>query len=57
MVEIGDGAYSIVGEYFLKPISNVRINANWSEDMVNAFLRLGEKYPEIAASIYLVAST
>lgn len=44
------------GGYWLKPESNTQIEANWNVDMVNAFLRLGEKYPDIAAEIYLVAS-
>lgn len=44
------------GGYWLKPISNAQIEASWDADMVSAFLRLGEKYPDIAANIYVVAS-
>ena len=45
------------GGYWLKPESNAQINANWNNNMIEAFLRLGEKYPEIAGEIYLIAST
>lgn len=44
------------GGYWLKPVSIAQIEANWDLNMVNAFLRLGEKYPDIASNIYLVAS-
>lgn len=44
------------GGYWLKPVSLAQVEANWSMDMVNAFLRLGKKYPDIASNIYLVAS-
>lgn len=43
------------GGYWLKPLSNGQIEATWNYDMVNAFLKLGEKYPEIAGEIYIVA--
>ena len=43
------------GGYWLKPEHNAFINANWSESMVDAFLKLGEKYPEIAGEIYVIA--
>ena len=43
------------GGYWLKPLSNGQIDATWNHDMVNAFLKLGEKYPEIAGEIYIVA--
>ncbi len=44
------------GGYWLKPESNGQINANWNEEMVEAFLKLGELYPDIAGEIYVVAS-
>jgi 2-polyprenyl-3-methyl-5-hydroxy-6-metoxy-1,4-benzoquinol methylase len=44
------------GGYWLKPISNSQIEANWSQQMLNAFLQLGESYPDIAGEIYIVAS-
>lgn len=44
------------GGYFLKPVSSGQIEANWSEDMLQAFMVLGERYPDIAGEIYVVAS-
>jgi len=46
----------IFGGYWLKPVSNGQLEATWSSEMVNAFLRLGERYPDIAAEIYVVAT-
>ncbi len=42
------------GGYWLKPISNYQIEKQWNQDMINAFLQLGENYPEIAAEIYII---
>lgn len=44
------------GGYWLKPISDKQIDESWTQDMLSAFLKLGESYPEIAAEIYVVAS-
>ncbi len=44
------------GGYWLKPISNAQIERDWTPDMVNAFMKLGECYPEIAGEIYVLAS-
>ena len=44
------------GGYWLKPVSNRQINEGWTDDMVDAFLKLGEKYSEIAAEIYVVST-
>ena len=46
----------IFGGYWIKPISNAQIDAQWSAEMLDAFMRLGERYPDIAAEIYVVAS-
>jgi 2-polyprenyl-3-methyl-5-hydroxy-6-metoxy-1,4-benzoquinol methylase len=46
----------IFGGYYLKPISAGQIESNWSPAMVEAFMQLGERYPDIAGEIYLVAS-
>jgi 2-polyprenyl-3-methyl-5-hydroxy-6-metoxy-1,4-benzoquinol methylase len=46
----------VFGGYWLKPLSNPQIEATWSPEMVDAFMRLGERYPDIAAEIYVVAS-
>jgi 2-polyprenyl-3-methyl-5-hydroxy-6-metoxy-1,4-benzoquinol methylase len=44
------------GGYWLKPVSNSQIEETWNSDMIDAFLVLGEKYPEISAEIYLIAT-
>jgi 2-polyprenyl-3-methyl-5-hydroxy-6-metoxy-1,4-benzoquinol methylase len=46
----------IFGGYWLKPVSNRQIEENWSTDMLRAFMILGERYPDIAGEIYVVAS-
>jgi 2-polyprenyl-3-methyl-5-hydroxy-6-metoxy-1,4-benzoquinol methylase len=44
------------GGYWLKPLSNIQIEESWSQEAIKAFMILGEKFPEIAAEIYVVAS-
>ncbi len=46
----------VFGGYWLKPISNVQIENTWTPEMVDAFMQLGERYPDIAGEIYVVAS-
>jgi len=46
----------IFGGYWLKPVSNAQIEASWTPEMVEAFMILGERYPDIAGEIYVVAS-
>lgn len=46
----------VFGGYFLKPISNGQIEDHWNPAMLDAFLQLGERYPDIAGEIYVVAS-
>jgi 2-polyprenyl-3-methyl-5-hydroxy-6-metoxy-1,4-benzoquinol methylase len=43
------------GGYWLKPVSNRQIDEQWTPDMIEAFFVLGERYPEIAAEMYLIA--
>lgn len=43
------------GGYWLKPVSNKQIEESWTQEMIDAFMKLGEKYPDIAAEIYIVA--
>lgn len=43
------------GGYWLKPLSNKQIEESWSESMLEAFFVLGERYPDIAAEVYVVA--
>jgi 2-polyprenyl-3-methyl-5-hydroxy-6-metoxy-1,4-benzoquinol methylase len=46
----------VFGGYWLKPLSNAQIDASWTPDMLDAFMQLGERYPDIAAEIYVVAT-
>jgi 2-polyprenyl-3-methyl-5-hydroxy-6-metoxy-1,4-benzoquinol methylase len=48
-------AIEVFGGYWLKPLSNRQIEQTWTPEMLDAFMRLGERYPEIAGEIYLVA--
>lgn len=43
------------GGYWLKPLSNAQIEADWTDEMLEAFMALGERYPDIAAQLYVVA--
>lgn len=43
------------GGYWLKPLSDKQLEDNWTANMMDAFFELGEKYPDIAAEIYIVA--
>lgn len=45
----------IFGGYWLKPVSNKQIETTWTPEMLDAFMRLGERYPDIAGEIYVVA--
>ena len=44
------------GGYWLKPVSNSQLNTSWTKEMLLAFMKLSERYPDIAAEIYVVAS-
>ena len=44
-----------IGGYWLKPLSNKQIEDTWTPEMMEAFMKLGERYPDIAAEIYIVA--
>ena len=46
----------VFGGYWLKPVSNDQIENSWTPVMVDAFMQLGERYPDVAAEIYVVAS-
>lgn len=43
------------GGYWMKPVSNGQIQESWSDAMLEAFMQMGERYPDIAAEIYVVA--
>ena len=44
------------GGYWLKPLSNAQIDASFTDEMNRAFMILGERYPDIAAENYVVAT-
>lgn len=44
------------GGYWLKPLSNKQLSEQWTKEMLEAYFKLGEKYPEISAEIYIIAS-
>ncbi len=43
------------GGYWLKPLSNRQLEESWTPKMLQAFMQLGERHPELAAEIYVVA--
>jgi 2-polyprenyl-3-methyl-5-hydroxy-6-metoxy-1,4-benzoquinol methylase len=43
------------GGYWLKPLSNAQLEASHTPEMIRAFMKLGERYPDIAGEIYIVA--
>jgi 2-polyprenyl-3-methyl-5-hydroxy-6-metoxy-1,4-benzoquinol methylase len=43
------------GGYWLKPLSNRQIEETWSPEMLDAFMAVGERYPDIAAEMCIVA--
>jgi 2-polyprenyl-3-methyl-5-hydroxy-6-metoxy-1,4-benzoquinol methylase len=43
------------GGYWIKPIANSQLEATWSPEMIDAAMVVGERYPDIAAEIYVVA--
>jgi 2-polyprenyl-3-methyl-5-hydroxy-6-metoxy-1,4-benzoquinol methylase len=47
----------VFGGYWLKPVSNRQIEHQWTQEMIDAFFAVGERYPEIAAEMYLIAYT
>jgi 2-polyprenyl-3-methyl-5-hydroxy-6-metoxy-1,4-benzoquinol methylase len=46
----------VFGGYWIKPLSNRQLEETWSPEMVEAFMQLGERYPDIAAENYIIAS-
>lgn len=45
----------LFGGYWIKPVSNQQIENHWTPEMLDAFMQLGERYPDIAAEIYVLA--
>jgi trans-aconitate methyltransferase len=46
----------IFGGYWLKPLSNAQLESSWTPAMLEAFMQVGERYPDIAAEIYVIAT-
>jgi 2-polyprenyl-3-methyl-5-hydroxy-6-metoxy-1,4-benzoquinol methylase len=46
----------VFGGYWLKPLSNAQLERDWNAELVAAFMALGERYPDIAGEIYIVAN-
>ena len=44
------------GGYWLKPLSNGQTDEWFTPEMNDAFMALGERYPEIAAETFVIAS-
>jgi len=42
------------GGFWLKPVSNAQIATAWNDAMLQAFMQLGERYPDVAAEIYVI---
>lgn len=47
----------VFGGYWLKPLSNAQIERDWTTEQLAAFMSLGERYPDIAGEIYIVAQS
>ncbi len=45
----------VFGGYWLKPAANAHLEAHWTPEMIEAAMVVGERYPDIAAEIYVVA--
>ena len=43
------------GGYWLKPVSNRQVEELWTPAMPEALVTLGDRYPDIAAELYVVA--
>jgi 2-polyprenyl-3-methyl-5-hydroxy-6-metoxy-1,4-benzoquinol methylase len=44
------------GGYWIKPFSNKQCEETHSPEMIEAFMQLGERYPDISAEIFIAAS-
>lgn len=44
------------GGYWIKPFSNKQCEETHSPEMIDAFMQLGERYPDISAEIFIAAS-
>jgi SAM-dependent methyltransferase len=44
------------GGIFFKPLSNIQIQNNWTEAMIDGFYKLGKKFPDYCAEIFVICS-
>lgn len=56
--DIFDSGLKVIdkGGVFLKPVSNGQIEHNWTDQMINGFFKLGKKFPEFCAEIFVVCT-
>jgi len=45
----------IFGGYWIKPTSNAQLEMHWTPEMIEAAMVVGERYPDVAAEIYVIA--
>ena len=45
----------IFGGYWIKTAANSHIEAHWTPEMIEAAMVVGERYPDVAAEIYVLA--
>jgi len=45
----------LFGGYWIKPAANAHLEAHWTPEMIEAAMVVGERYPDIAAEIYVIA--
>ena len=50
-------AIEFFGGYWIKPLSDGQLELQWTPEMIEAFMKLGERYPDIAAELVVVAGT
>jgi 2-polyprenyl-3-methyl-5-hydroxy-6-metoxy-1,4-benzoquinol methylase len=46
----------VFGGYWLKVLSNRQIEETWTPEMIDASMVVGERYPDVAAEIYVIAT-
>ena len=45
----------LFGGYWIKPVANAHLEEHWTAEMIEAAMVVGERYPDIAAEIYVIA--
>lgn len=55
--QIQEAGFKIIhwGGIMIKPLSNRQIEQQWSAELIEAYLELGEEMPELASELYVVA--